>query len=535
MNKTFRSTCDRIIQQVFEALPFLATASGSAVAIERLADLSSGGVSKTRALLEEAREALAGVNQDNLTAAEQVDFGLLSGFVRLQAKHEPGLMLNQRNAYYHVAQLSDALLGTVAVEELSKSARANALATKLEALPAWLLTVKQHLAGGYDVPAVWTQAGIDALDGLDKAFQTVLLPFAHASGAGEAVADIVEGSRRMLTDLRTFLTDRLLPEADGAFAIGRAHYELMLSLGYGVPIKAVSLLEGTQARVDAALTAVEEALAELGTRSLRKGVEQLTARTPALGKTDKAYERQIERFTAWAKKIGLPSIDPIAVEPVPPFLHRSIARLAVRPLQLQGRVKPVLWINPIDKSTPEHEREDRLAEHAVPAVQGAAARYGMPGTALLTAIAGKGTSRVRRLCGSAATAEGWGIFAAESMVKLGVIKEPKARFAVARDRLIQAVLHEIDVRVHLRLMSVEEGTERLQKLCRMPRGAAELTMNELIIRPAFATAAQLGYEAIRDLAAGMAQPGEAGFAKFAKKVLPHGLLPPAQLTAQLRS
>jgi uncharacterized protein (DUF885 family) len=380
---------------------------------------------------------------------------------------------------------------------LSVKERGQALTARLGQVEKYLVAASANLGQGYDVPRTWTEIACQMLDGLDAWFRESLAPFAAGCGPiAEEVGDAVEGSRRLLVRFRAFLADKLLPTCDGSFAIGRIHFEYLLDKRQGVTVKAVELVEGAQARVQAAKHKLERAAEALGTRSVKKVLGELQARPPALGRVEASYEKHIERALEAVRKqelVSVPAGASLPVLPLPPFLWPLNNTALLAPPSIDGEGPARLLVRPVDKRTPEADREGLLAEHAAPHAQVRAACLGFPGAALM-ALTAVEQSRVRAASRALAMTQGWALFAADVMDEAGFLKEPKAKVAAARARLEAAVELELDAKLHMQLISFDEAVDYLAKTCQLPPVAATASVRRLTLSPTEACATLLGYE-----------------------------------------
>src|SRR5438105_179708 len=109
MNKGFRSLTDRIIDSLFEALPFLATANGVHHYDHLLDRYDAEARTARRSLIRDALKDLKQYENASLTQTEQMDLSLLQGSLSVMLRFDTDVKVYDRNANLYVERLLEAL------------------------------------------------------------------------------------------------------------------------------------------------------------------------------------------------------------------------------------------------------------------------------------------------------------------------------------------------------------------------------------------------------------------------------------------
>src|SRR3954464_12411503 len=130
--RRFRRVADGVIDALLESAPETATQLGDHRFDDRLADLSVDGVATRADLLQDALQALDGVDDDGLTADDRVDREILRTSVAAELWRVEGL---REHEPHHPAHLpGDALHPLLARESAEPVARALAVVARLAAV-----------------------------------------------------------------------------------------------------------------------------------------------------------------------------------------------------------------------------------------------------------------------------------------------------------------------------------------------------------------------------------------------------------------
>src|SRR6266568_5939923 len=217
----------RYLDGLFRAKPHLADYMGDHRFADRLADLSSAGVKRRVAELEEQRRQLAAIDRSARPPDEQVDAAILSDGIALELLELTQIRewtwdprLRDGFIYFDprevvAARLSDVVHGSWGTEV----ARRRAVTAQLTALPRWLAARQRALAG--PVSTVHLEQAVKDNRGRIEFFETDLAAFTK----GDAPAE--RARRTAVTALRqhqAFLEKALPARATRGWRLGPELY-----------------------------------------------------------------------------------------------------------------------------------------------------------------------------------------------------------------------------------------------------------------------------------------------------------------------
>ena len=467
MNKGFRSLADRIVDSLFEASPFFATANGIHHYDHLVDRYDAEARASRRALARDALKELKAYENASLTQTEQMDLSLLQGMLQVQLRYDQDVKVHDRNATLYVDRLLDALYTTVTREHAPAEERVAGLLERLRAVPKYLEVAGQNLKAGYDIPAIWTEIAIESLEGGDLFFREILQPFAKKAAKGnEEFQDAAEGARRMLLKFKAFLQDEVLPRCDGSFAVGRDLFEFLLEKEHGLSLRAKDLLAIGEEAVATTKAAMVKLAAEIAPgKSLEKVLAEAKKHHPAAEKVGQAYRKEMERARDFVVKkdlVTIPDNEKLTITDTPAFARATIPYAAyLPPAPFESRQEGFFWVTPVEKGAPADRREEQLEGHTLYGIPVTALHEAYPGHHVQLLHANKASSKARKISSTSSFCEGWALYCEELMFEEGFYSDPRVRLLQLRDLLWRAWRVVLDVKLHLQQMSVEDAIDVL--------------------------------------------------------------------------
>jgi len=134
----------------------------------------------------------------------------------------------------------------------------------------------------------------------------------------------------------------------------------------------------------------------------------------------------------------------------------------------------IFLVTPVPPTAPEEVKREKLRGHNWAKIPVTALHEAYPGHHLQLCYANQVGELPRKLAGflSSLFPEGWAFYCEELMEQLGFIGEPIQRLGRLNDQLWRAARIILDVALHCRGMSVEEGVEFLVKEVGLERANA---------------------------------------------------------------
>jgi uncharacterized protein (DUF885 family) len=489
MNKGFRSLTDRVIESLFELMPFFATGAGAHAYDHLLDRYEPEARAERRGQLRDWLRELKVFENAQLTHTEQMDLAVLSGALQVFVRTDEDVKLAERNPDLYVSPLLDALFAMVVRDYAPAEERGKALLQRLRGVPTYLDTAVKNLKQGYDLPRVWAEIAIETLEGADLFFRESLAPFAARTGRiAEELADAVEATRRQLLKFRSFLRDDLLPRCDGSFAVGRDFFEFLLEKRHGLSLKTkdlVALGEEAIAATRAEVAAVADEIAP--GKKPEQVLSDLKKHHPTPEKLLQAYRKEMERAREFVLKkdlVTIPEHERLSIAETPAFCREVIPFAAyLPPAPFEARSEGFFFVTPVDRGASPEKRRERLEGHFDAGIPVTALHEAYPGHHVQLTHANKASSKVRRVIGTEVFAEGWALYCEELMHEEGFYKDPRVRFAQLCDLLLRACRVVIDVKLQLQQMSFDEAVDMLVSTAGLERSNAVAEVKRYTLTP----------------------------------------------------
>lgn len=151
------------------------------------------------------------------------------------------------------------------------------------------------------------------------------------------------------------------------------------------------------------------------------------------------------------------------------------------------------------------------------------AELGLPGLHLQAMVARRSAREVRRMSDPSRRAW-WGLHALDVLERAGCWASPGERLVVAAHRLFRVVLARVDVGVHTRQLTVEEGIAALLDRLPVEPGEAQAAVRGVLLAPAEAAGTVAGWQELRGLLADRERTAGFSGRAFHDQVLGFGAL-----------
>jgi uncharacterized protein (DUF885 family) len=289
--------------------------------------------------------------------------------------------------------------------------------------------------------------------------------------------------------------ERWLESASDRFALGEDPFNFRLHYEHALRDTAPELWRyGLRLR--------EEVEAELAQRAARVGngkhwrdvVERLRADHLEGGSLVAAYAREMERARAFVQQHGLAAIPdaPLDVVPTPAFMRPLIPFAAYHsPGAYSSDRTGWFYVTVPDPALPQAKQERILRDHCRWELAATALHEGYPGHHLQLVHAQAQGSDVRKNIWTPVTVEGWALYCEDMMGEEGFYQTHEERLFQCVHLLWRTMRILLDVGLHTRGMSFEQGVEGLTALG-MDRTNAEAEVRRYCAEPAYALCYAVG-------------------------------------------
>jgi uncharacterized protein (DUF885 family) len=261
-----------------------------------------------------------------------------------------------------------------------------------------------------------------------------------------------------------FLRTTVAPNARGDFAVGKSLFEEMLHDQHLLDFSADELFATGQRLFDETLRSMEELARVIDpARTAREILDEAKDRHPSADGLLDAYRREVARARAFVVEHGIATIpdgESLRVEPTPGYLRGVLPYAAYMPPgMLDARQEGVFLVTPVSRRASEKAQNEKLRGHNYAKLPITALHEGYPGHHLQLVHANRTATLSRKLASALSSLfiEGWAFYCEELMEQLGYLNDPVQPLARRKDQLWRAARILLDVSLHTRGMTVEEG------------------------------------------------------------------------------
>ena len=468
----FYRRAEKFIDRFIERSPVDATQLGDHRFDDRLADYSKGALEQQCREVKDAVEQFASFDTANFDADARIDHRVMIQVAKSALRGFEKFKSHLRNP----GTYSDECMGGVFLLLIKEFApleeRLEKALGRLRAIPGVLAQGKDNIRP-QEVPPVWNEVALESSQqGL--ALFTVLIP-ALAQQVPKLATDLNAASQsaaKAFEDYARFLKREVATEARGDFAAGKELFEEMLRENHMLDYSTEELLKVGWRLFEE----TDKAMAELAQRidrqkTARELLEIAKADHPKPDELLDAYRREMARarqFVATRDIVTIPAGESLKIEPTPPFLRGIMPYAAyMMPGPLEKMQQGIFLVTPVDPQSPKEEQEEKLKGHYYGKLPVTALHEAYPGHHLQLVYANTIGSLPRKLGAFISTlfVEGWAFYCEELMEQLGYIDQPMQRLGRLSDQLWRAARIILDVSLHTKKMTVQEGIDFLVDRC----------------------------------------------------------------------
>jgi len=494
----FTDFCAEYFQKHFNLHPTEAIYYGVEGYDHLLNDYADESYQSEKAFVEASLAKLRQISAGDLNQDEAIDHTLLEGRLTIQQyEHE--------KEDYRLKS-PDAYLPTDAIYILTVRATNDLPANLLSRLERTPHLIRQGIANlsrrEANPPRLWTElaiegakGGVSFLGSLPK--HPKILSEVEDQGALRAAIDKAKSA---INDFAAFLESGLLPRSSGVYAVGAAHFNLLLKKKHFLNHDAESLLalgEGLFARTKSELAALAEELAP--GKGIEEAARAIQNRHPAIDAILPAYRKAMEaarEFVKEKKLVSFPPKETLHVVHTPEFQRHEIPFAAyLSPSPKDPAQVGYYYVTPVTD-------DDLLREHNWVGLENTSVHESYPGHHLQFSVANSipAASTLPRLMNeSSVFYEGWALYCEQLMQEQGFLKTKEHRFVMLKDRLWRALRIIIDVKTQTGRMSYDEAADLMVRELHFPRAQACGDLNWYSQSPAGPMGYALGWSIINRL------------------------------------
>ncbi|HEV8469697.1 MAG TPA: DUF885 domain-containing protein [Candidatus Limnocylindria bacterium] len=515
-----------------------------------LPNLSERAVEETLGEIEGLLRRLRTLPGGAPGSAQAIDRALADGFLEIQRWEYGSTHFHRGNPSFYTGEAIFSVLSLFLARSAPLAERVAAATSRMRAFPELLAQAKANVRAA---PAAWTERALRECVGA-IAFLTGGV---EALGRDERVgtqgfAEAARAAAAAFEDLRSHLTNELMPHDTGRYACGAEAFALLLRRGHFIERDAGEIARWAEDEMREAEADLEAHLAEVGAANWRKALARLADHHPSV---DGYYRRFDELRDACRAEVErrrfLTWVDwPLRFVPQPSWAREAAPSLYFLPYRsppaFDASTPHEYLVAPIDASTPADRAERILREQNDSVIKlNHVVHHGSVGHHFQNWHAYRAASRIGRVaavdcasriaffCGGT-MAEGWATYITQLLAETDLLT-PLERFSARHGRLRAAARAFVDVRLHEGRLSLDDASRLYEDRVGMSAAAARSEAVKNSMFPGAALIYLVGSDLIRRLRerAAALQGSAFDLRAFHDRLLEQGSLPIALFTPEM--
>ena len=537
------SAVDRFLNDFLAETPVGATQLGDHRFDHRLGDHTPDALRRQEAQFRQALMELGDMDTSSFGPDAVIDHAIVVRLVRSFLREIDPLRMHETSPGSYIDECLGGVFLVLARDFAPFSVRMKASLGRLREVPRVLAEAKQNLIPGR-VPPVWVEMALDSATQGRQLF-TLLVPLLalRTPWLFPQVAMAARRAAAAVDDYAAFLKTAVAPNARGDFAVGKSLFEEMLHDQHLLDLSADELLATGHRLFDETLRSMEELARKIDpARTAREILDEAKNRHPSADKLLDTYRHEVARARSFVVDHAIATIpegESLRVEPTPGYLRGTLPYAAyVPPGLLDAKQEGIFLVTPVSPRASASAREAKLRGHNFAKLPITVLHEGYPGHHLQLVRANRTATLPRKLASalSSVFVEGWAFYCEELMEQLGFLDDPVQPLARRKDQLWRAARIILDVSLHTRGMTVEQGVAFLVDKVGLEPGDALAEVRRYTQSPTQPMSYLIGkLEILKFIDAYKARhPGES-LREMHDAILACGSLPPKLLAQRLLS
>lgn len=395
---------------------------------------------------------------------------------------------------------------------------------------------------GLDNPApIFIQVALEMIKGAVAFYEG---PFIEcANRAPSLTIDLMMARNAAVEALNNYsrwLTDEMLPNAHGDFAVGEYIYQQLLYESHYLTYTPEDLVKLAKTVLDESQAQIAEVAARIDPSvTWEQLVERLKQEHPPKEGLTAAYGAAFElakQFVIDNDLVTFARGEELKIGETPSF-ERSVLPYAayMPPAPFEASRTGCLWVTPIDETAPPEVQQAQLLEHCIYSIPIIALHEGYPGHHLQLTRAMDVSSPLRRQALNDVLCEGWALYCEQLMEEQGFYTDPRVQVFQLKDAIWRACRVMIDVGLHTGGLSFEDAVHMLMDTARMEKAMAVAEVKRYTGSPTQPMAYVIGRMLLLDLRQRMMRSMRTAFdlKRFHDEVLSFGSVPLPLISARM--
>jgi uncharacterized protein (DUF885 family) len=436
----FEALADRYVGDLAEFSPINATLIGDHSADDRLDDVSAAGRAALRKMLREYRDALAEIDRDALSRANQVDAEILGNQLDSDLWALETLQEWAWNPLVYVNLSGSAIYGLLARDFAPIGDRLASVTERLEQLPQFFEQARASI-DPKRVPKIHAETAAKQNPGLNSIIDAMLVPEMDAlpKPDRERLERAIETARDAIADYQTWLEEDLIPRAAGDFRLGANLYDVKLAFALNSSLSRKEI----QARAEAEYESVRNRMYEIAKgvyaeahpytafpdepnesykqAIIRAVLEQAYTKLPPRDGIIEVAKQQLQEASNFVVENNIVTMpeEPVEIIVMPEFQRGVSVAYLDPPGPLDKNQSAFYAVAPLPEDWSDEQVHSFLREYNLYSLQDLTIHEGMPGHYLQISLSNRYPSTLRSVLWSGPMVEGWAVYAEQMMIEQG--------------------------------------------------------------------------------------------------------------------
>ena len=458
----------------FSRYPTHATNAGNHEHDSDWPDLTDAGREERLAWLAEIRTSIEAAA--NLTRDEEIDRRVLLATIDEARFDEEDLDELSWSPIVYSYMLGGGLFALLSRDFAPLEDRLASVAGRMDGMPAALEAARANLLSGRGraVSGFHVEKAIQTIGGVADLCRTAVEMAGEVDDSTrERVTRAAESAIAAVDTFKAWLSDDLLPTANGDFRLGRDLYERKFAAVLKATISPTELEQRAASAYDEVRAEMLRLARELwpawvGDEPMPDDPDAVTRRVlDAIAvdhpKADELLDfctAEHERILAFVRErdlIGLPD-DPLQIIWTPPFLRAFGGAMLIPPGPLDKGLDSFFAITPPPESWTDEQVESMLRENNARSLKVLTIHEATPGHYLQLAWSNRCESLPRAVFGSGVFAEGWAVYVTQVMMDVGYADDDPALLLAHWKYYLRAITNTLmDIGIHTGTMTEDEA------------------------------------------------------------------------------
>jgi uncharacterized protein (DUF885 family) len=415
-DQAFQNLADEYISDLTNFSPVFATMVGDHGADGELDNVDDDARNETLFLYREYKTALAALDRNELSRANQVDYELLLHEIESSIWSVETLQEWAWNPLYYVDRSGGAIYALMARDFAPIEQRLLAATSRLEQLPRFLKQARGSIEPDR-VPKIHAETAIQQNPGLSSIIEAMIVPDMETLPTEQKARlnAAIETAKDALANHQTWLEEELLPRANGDFRIGAELYDVKLAFALNSPLSRKEITARAEQEYEAVRNRMYEVAKEVYAKKhpfttfpdnpdesykqaiIRAALEEAYRQLPprdGIVEIAKQYLQEASDFVVEQNLVTMPN-EPVEIIIMPEF-QRGVSVAYLDPPGPLDRDQPAFYaVAPLPEDWTDEQAESFLREYNLLSLQDLTIHEGVPGHYLQIALSNRYPSPLR--------------------------------------------------------------------------------------------------------------------------------------------